>query len=323
MSSFGETLKRERESRQISLREISEATKINIRYLDALERNEFRHLPGGVFNKGFVRAFAQFVGVDPEAMVAAYLQELREQESRAAEGGRDVPRRARGASENPAAPAARPPSPAHPKGAKAWMLIGGALILLAAGVGVGFGLTRFLPRARRIPQVAGEEPVKTVPQPPSETAPANTDAAGSQERAAPETANEARTPPESPPAAVPAGQETAANPPPGENPTLPSPGGGTVANSGFDARILIARSTSGIVRCDGRLVGALDALPEGKTLDVHCAGALVFDVDDGGAVRVGINGAEPVALGADGMPLHDHRVGPSVEGQNGARRQEP
>lgn len=89
MSSFGETLKRERELRQISLREIAEATKINLRYLDALERDDFRHLPGGVFNKGFVRAYAQFIGIDPETMVTAYLDEENRQLSRAsrASGG--------------------------------------------------------------------------------------------------------------------------------------------------------------------------------------------------------------------------------------------
>lgn len=82
MSSFGEELKRERELRQITLREISEATKISLRYLDALERNDFRHLPGGVFNKGFVRAYAEYIGVDPEAMVNAYLLEQQGQEGR-------------------------------------------------------------------------------------------------------------------------------------------------------------------------------------------------------------------------------------------------
>jgi cytoskeletal protein RodZ len=79
MPSFGETLRRERELRQISLREISEATKINLRYLDALERDDFRHLPGGVFNKGFVRAYAQYIGVDADGMVDAYLDEERRQ----------------------------------------------------------------------------------------------------------------------------------------------------------------------------------------------------------------------------------------------------
>lgn len=86
MSSFGEELRRERELREISLREISEATKISLRYLDALERNDFRHLPGGVFNKGFVRAYSQFIGVDPEVMVNAYLLELKSQEAKPGAG---------------------------------------------------------------------------------------------------------------------------------------------------------------------------------------------------------------------------------------------
>ena len=87
MSSFGETLRRERELRQISLREIAEATKINLRYLDALERDDFKHLPGGVFNKGFVRAYAQFIGIDPETMVTAYLEEDGRQQARASRAG--------------------------------------------------------------------------------------------------------------------------------------------------------------------------------------------------------------------------------------------
>jgi cytoskeletal protein RodZ len=91
MSSFGETLKRERELRQISLREIAEATKINLRYLDALERDDFRHLPGGVFNKGFVRAYAQFIGIDPDTMVMAYLDEENSQVSRAERSGGGPP----------------------------------------------------------------------------------------------------------------------------------------------------------------------------------------------------------------------------------------
>src|SRR2546428_7821375 len=76
MANFGETLKRERELREISLRQISEATKINIRYLEALEENRFDALPGGLFNKGFIRAYATYIGVDGEAMVNSYLHEL-------------------------------------------------------------------------------------------------------------------------------------------------------------------------------------------------------------------------------------------------------
>jgi len=80
MASFGEEIRRERELRGIGLREIADITKINIRFLEALEKNDFKHLPGGQFNKGFVRAYAKHVGLDPEKTVNSYLHELNTQE---------------------------------------------------------------------------------------------------------------------------------------------------------------------------------------------------------------------------------------------------
>ncbi len=73
-------LRRERELRQIGLREVAEATKINVRYLEALERNDFEYLPGGAFNKGFIRAYARYIGVDDAEMVDAYLYEIAQQD---------------------------------------------------------------------------------------------------------------------------------------------------------------------------------------------------------------------------------------------------
>ena len=89
MASFGEELRRERELRQVSLREVSEATKINLRYLEALERNNFEPLPGGVFNRGFVRAYSEFIGIDPDAMVNAYRLEEQSQAARGKARDRD------------------------------------------------------------------------------------------------------------------------------------------------------------------------------------------------------------------------------------------
>jgi transcriptional regulator with XRE-family HTH domain len=79
--SFGESLRRQRELRKISLREVSEATKINIRYLEALERNDFTFLPGGAFTRGFIRAYARHIGIDEDEAINAYLYELHEQQS--------------------------------------------------------------------------------------------------------------------------------------------------------------------------------------------------------------------------------------------------
>lgn len=78
--SFGESLRRERELRRIDLRDVSEATKINIRYLEALERNEFTYLPAGAFTRGFIRSYARFIGTDESDMINAYLYEIGRQE---------------------------------------------------------------------------------------------------------------------------------------------------------------------------------------------------------------------------------------------------
>jgi cytoskeleton protein RodZ len=66
---FGETLRRERESRKISLSEVAASTKISRRYLQAVEEEELDRLPGGVFNRGFVRTYAAFLSLDPEPLV--------------------------------------------------------------------------------------------------------------------------------------------------------------------------------------------------------------------------------------------------------------
>jgi cytoskeleton protein RodZ len=69
---FGEHLKREREMRGVSLEEISLATRIAPRFLAALESEQWEKLPGGVFNRGFIRSVAHYLGLDEESMVAEY-----------------------------------------------------------------------------------------------------------------------------------------------------------------------------------------------------------------------------------------------------------
>jgi len=58
--------------RGVSLEEISESTKIGTRSLRALEEEDFEKLPGGIFNKGFVRAYARFLGLDEDQAVADF-----------------------------------------------------------------------------------------------------------------------------------------------------------------------------------------------------------------------------------------------------------
>jgi cytoskeletal protein RodZ len=69
---FGERLKRERELREVTLEEITSATRIGPRFLEALENEDWEKLPGGVFNRGFVRSIARYLGLDEEALLGEY-----------------------------------------------------------------------------------------------------------------------------------------------------------------------------------------------------------------------------------------------------------
>jgi len=71
--SFGSWLRRQREVRDITLREIADESRISLRYLQALEEDRFEILPAPVFAKGFLRQYASYVGLDPEDVVNYYL----------------------------------------------------------------------------------------------------------------------------------------------------------------------------------------------------------------------------------------------------------
>jgi transcriptional regulator with XRE-family HTH domain len=71
---LGEFLRRERELRHISLDEVAERTKISRRYLEAIEDERYDRLPGETFVRGFIRSYAQSVGLDPEDTLIIYNQ---------------------------------------------------------------------------------------------------------------------------------------------------------------------------------------------------------------------------------------------------------
>ncbi|MCH8266788.1 MAG: helix-turn-helix domain-containing protein [Acidobacteria bacterium] len=74
MGSFGKNLATEREARGISLEDISEYTKIGVRMLKAIEAERFDLLPGGIFNKSYVRQYARYLGLNEEQVTSEYLQ---------------------------------------------------------------------------------------------------------------------------------------------------------------------------------------------------------------------------------------------------------
>jgi len=83
MTKFGASFRQARTSKGISLDQVATETRISKRFLTAIENEEFQLLPGGIFNRGFVRAFAEKVGLDPEQAVSDYVRmvEVRQPEA--------------------------------------------------------------------------------------------------------------------------------------------------------------------------------------------------------------------------------------------------
>ncbi|HEY2647194.1 MAG TPA: RodZ domain-containing protein, partial [Candidatus Acidoferrales bacterium] len=152
---FGESLKREREMRGVTLEEISSATRIATRFLQAIENEKWEQLPGGVFNRGFVRAVARYLGLDEENIVAEYTLAV---------------------GDRPTVPVwtGSPPAVTAEQPWIAW--IGAVVVILLLLSGVWFGTRFFLARraARRGAQAAAAN-VASPPANASESQQANAD----------------------------------------------------------------------------------------------------------------------------------------------------
>lgn len=75
MPTLGEELRQRREQRGVTLAEISEATRIGTRFLKAIETDSFSILPGGIFTRSFIRAYAKYVGMNEDEAIGLYLQQ--------------------------------------------------------------------------------------------------------------------------------------------------------------------------------------------------------------------------------------------------------
>jgi cytoskeleton protein RodZ len=76
-SSLGARLAQAREARGVSLRELSDQTRIARRYLEAIEADDYKELPGGIFNRSFIKAYAKAVGFNEAEAVSAYTEVAR------------------------------------------------------------------------------------------------------------------------------------------------------------------------------------------------------------------------------------------------------
>jgi cytoskeleton protein RodZ len=146
---FGDRLKKAREKRGITLDDVALNTKIGTRFLRALEEEHFDQLPGGIFNRGFVRAYARCVGLDEDQTIADYLLASGEVQPRKAEIAE--PAQAPG----PKAPAARIEKPKEILADKVeqreesgdwpvlpWAIVGGVAVVVLLSLAVWHFRTR-------------------------------------------------------------------------------------------------------------------------------------------------------------------------------------
>jgi cytoskeleton protein RodZ len=156
VESFGARLKREREQRKITLDDISIATKIGTRFLAALEEEHFDQLPGGIFNKGFVRAYAQHLGIDENQAIADFV-------AASAPSLPEIP-----PEETPVLAAMAVRVPESKKKSRSndgipWGMVAAGLLIVA----FAFALWGFHSREKRAPRVGAPKPVQTEQTPPA------------------------------------------------------------------------------------------------------------------------------------------------------------
>ncbi|MBT9258340.1 MAG: DUF4115 domain-containing protein [Clostridiales bacterium] len=163
MPSVGRQLKEAREARGLTLRDVQEATKIRLRYLEAIEEGQWDVFPGRVYVRGYIRAYAQFLGLPPEPLLEAWDKSHPEEEDDGA------PQRG---PEKPLSPSPGAPSPRPSRRPWIWILI---LALLAAGgwwwmSGERGGAPRDVAAEEPLPPPPAEElPPEETPPPPEET----------------------------------------------------------------------------------------------------------------------------------------------------------
>ncbi|MBA3320651.1 MAG: helix-turn-helix domain-containing protein [Pyrinomonadaceae bacterium] len=152
-SSLGAHLRRAREARGYTLRDLEDRTRISRRYLEAIELNDYKQLPGGIFNRSFVKAFAREVGIGEQEALKAYAQTAREQ----GESTEDIP---------PSREQSRVYSNVDSSRSPLITLLLSVFILAILTLGVYAGL-HYYQRRQQTPQAA--QPANAPPPPPAAT----------------------------------------------------------------------------------------------------------------------------------------------------------
>ncbi len=268
---FGEHLKREREMRGVTLEEISAATRIAPRFLAALESEQWELLPGGVFNRGFIRSVARYLGLDEDSLVAEYALETK---------GRPEP-----------GVVADPPEEPDRNWARVFVVVVLALLVVASG----WAALHFLgPKiAARLHKHSGE-PVNSAPD--SGVAPSVAAENGAQADSAPTAAQSAAPDPSAMPPSDPA---IASSPAAGGGAQFTSGTSGTAPT--LDLKLEAARAADVKVVADGKPLfeGHMDARQVYRFTAVD---TLEISTSESSAIVLELNGQAVAAGGEPGQP---------------------
>ena len=269
MSNLGANFKKARESLGIPIEKIAAETRISVRFLTAIENDDFRSLPGGVFNRGFIKAYAEQVGLNPDTALADY-DRLGLSPEEPVEALRTVERESRKNSERHLYPAA------------------GLLLILLI---VGYYLTTRNSSTEEVaaPQEAAAEQVTTPPAPKSEPpalAPASVEAKTEQ--------TPALTSPPTPPATtVPPVTMIPVTPPQPAAAVTSTPTPALVLDVDVTERSWVKVTADGTVAQSGEL-------PAGTTRRFTANNSIALSVGNAGGTSVKINGRDSGPLGPPG-----------------------
>lgn len=280
MASFGARLKKEREQKGVTLDDVAQSTKIGTRMLRALEQEQLDQLPGGIFNKGFIRAYARFLGIDEEEVIAEYA-----------------------AATGPAQPVQREEDRFPLQDVKAEIekeqatgLPWGTLALLLVVVALGFAIWGMYSREKQNKAERAEPPQQAETQttpPPVATAPAPTSTAT--------TASPAAKPAQTPSTPTPttnAATSTAANS--AQTPAVAPPHPAASEGSGKVAVTVKAREDSWIaITVDGE-VTMQGTLAAGSQKSIHASREISIKAGNAGALDFSFDGKPLPPQGAAG-----------------------
>lgn len=269
---FGAYLREARERSGITLRAIATSTKISVPTLEALERNDVARLPGGIFIRAFVRAYAKEVGLDPEDAVRRFVARFPDA----------------AIEESPAQYEANPEKivvDEEPARGRLWRIVGWSLPLVLVIVYFGFGGRLNFWRGQAQPSGVGTEPqLEQAPPVP----------------AAPVLTTPAQVPSPEPSAGPPTDATGAA--PVAQQAGEQAPAGAPV-DASAEGRFQLTLSARGrcwvTVRSNGKVVfsGTMNA---GDRQDLALGGNVSLTLGNAGAMDVAIDGRPARPLGGEG-----------------------